>query len=73
MGTHNMALKAFDFEATPERLTGQGLKIAQIGKIGDGSRFTYVDIVKQYGHYLEVLYFDMEYEKIFNQIKMEDF
>lgn len=73
MGIHHMAVKVFDFEATLERLTGQGLKIAQTGEIGDGSRFTYVDTVKQYGHYLEVLYFDLEYEKIFDQIKRGDF
>ncbi len=73
MGIHNMAVKVFDYDATMKRLTDQGLKIAQAGEVGDSTKFTYLDTVKEYGHYLEVLYFDLGYEKIFDQIKRGDF
>lgn len=73
MGIHHMAVKVFDFDQTVNSLLGQGIQIAQSGEIGENTKFTYFDTVAHYGHYLEVLYFDSEYEKIFDKIKRGDF
>ena len=73
MGIHHLAIKTYDFDKTVNDLKSQGFAIAQTGETGVGTKFHYMDTVLAYGYFLEVLFFDLDYERIFNEIKRGDF
>ncbi len=73
IGMHHVAIKVFDFDKTINDLTSQGFRIAQTGEVGRGTKFHYMDMTKQMNYFLEILYFDADFEKLFDQIKRGDF
>lgn len=72
IGLHHVAIKVFDFDKTISDLTAKGVEIAQTGEVGTGTRFHYMDYTKQFNYFLEVLYFDPEFEKLFDKIRRGD-
>jgi methylmalonyl-CoA/ethylmalonyl-CoA epimerase len=73
IGLHHVAIKVFDFDKTINDLTAQGFEIAQTGEVGRGTRFHYFDMTKEMNYFLEVIYLDADFEKIFDQIRRGDF
>ena len=73
MGMHHIAVKVFDRDKAISDMKAQGIEIAQSGELGKETKFAYMDTVAHYGHFLEILYFDLDYEKLFDSIRRGDF
>lgn len=72
-GLHHIAIKVFDFDATIKDFEAQGFSVAQSGEVGEATRFAYLDMLKEMDYYLEVLFFDLAFEALFDKIRRGDF